>query len=53
MIERFGYEAIKRSINFIPIGTYYLFRLRDAEGNKIRIGNRIERPPSWERNSSS
>jgi hypothetical protein len=44
MVERFGYEAITRSINFIPIGTYYLFRLRDAEGNKVRIGNRIERP---------
>jgi Family of unknown function (DUF6585) len=42
-VERFGYEAIKRSINFIPVGTYYLFRLRDAEGKKLRIGNRVER----------
>ena len=29
MLERFGYEATRRSINFIPIGTYFLFRLRD------------------------
>jgi hypothetical protein len=43
-LERFGYEAIKRSVNFIPIGTYYLFRLKDSEGRKLRIGNRIERP---------
>jgi hypothetical protein len=43
-VERFGYEATRHSIHFIPIGTYYLFRLRDAEGNKIRIGNRIAHP---------
>jgi len=43
-VERFYYEAIKRSINFIPVGTYYLYRLVDAEGNKMRIGNRIEHP---------
>jgi hypothetical protein len=43
-LESFGYEAIKRSINLIPVGTYYLFRLKDAEGKKMRIGNRIERP---------
>ena len=44
LLERFGYEAVKRSVNFIPIGTYYLFRLKDSEGTKLRIGNRIERP---------
>lgn len=43
-VERFYYEAIKRSINFIPVGTYYLYRLVDAEGKKIRVGNRIEHP---------
>jgi hypothetical protein len=43
-LERFGYEAIKRSVNFIPVGTYYLFRLKDSEGRKLRIGNRIEHP---------
>jgi hypothetical protein len=43
-VERFYYEAVKRSINFIPVGTYHLFRLVDAEGKKLRVGNRIERP---------
>lgn len=43
-VERLGYEAVKRSINFIPVGTYYLFRLKDAEGKKMRIGNRVEHP---------
>ena len=43
-LERFYYEATKRSVNFIPIGTYYLFRLVDADGKKLRFGNRLERP---------
>ncbi len=43
-VDRFGYEAVKRSVNFIPVGTYYLFRLKDAEGKKMRIGNRVEHP---------
>jgi hypothetical protein len=43
-VERFYFEATKRSINFIPVGTYYLYKLVDAGGKKIEFGNRIERP---------
>jgi hypothetical protein len=43
-VERFYYEAIKRSVNFIPMGTYYLYRLMDGEERKIRFGNRVEHP---------
>jgi hypothetical protein len=43
-VERFYYEALKRSINFIPVWTYYLYRLIDGEGRKIRFGNRVEHP---------
>lgn len=43
-VERFYYGATKRSINFIPVGTYYHFKLIDRQGNKISFGNRIERP---------
>jgi hypothetical protein len=43
-VERFYYEAIKRSVNFIPVGTYHLYRLIDGEGRKIRFGNRVEHP---------
>ena len=43
-IERFYYSATKRSVNFIPIGTYYSFKLVDREGNKIALTNSVERP---------
>jgi len=43
-VERFDYWAVKRSVNFIPVGTYYRFRLRDQDGQKICMGNRFERP---------
>jgi hypothetical protein len=37
-LTQFYYQATKRSVNFIPIGTYYNFRLVDADGQKIRMG---------------
>ncbi len=43
MVERFVYQAIKQTSHGAPIGTSYLFRLVDSDGNKIRFGNRIER----------
>jgi hypothetical protein len=43
MAERFVYKAIKQTSHGVPIGTSYLFRLVDSDGNKIRFGNRIER----------
>jgi len=43
-VERFYYQAIKQRINFIPVGTYYLYKLVDVEGKEIKCGNRIERP---------
>lgn len=42
-VERFYYSATKQSINFIPIGTYYTFKLVDSRGQKISFGNRVER----------
>ena len=41
-VERFYYGATKQSVNFIPVGTYYHFKFVDAEGNKLRLGNRVE-----------
>jgi hypothetical protein len=43
-VERFYYQATKRSVNFIPIGTYYSLKLVDARGQKIALGNGVERP---------
>jgi hypothetical protein len=43
-VERFYYGATKQSVNFIPIGTYCHFKFVDTEGNKLRLGNRVERP---------
>jgi hypothetical protein len=40
-VHRFYYQATKRSINFIPIGTYYWFRLIDSQGQKIRFGSSL------------
>jgi len=43
-VERFYYGATKRSVNFIPVGTYYDLKFVDAEGKKLRLGNRVEHP---------
>ncbi len=43
-LERFYYSSVKRSVNFIPVGTYYKFKLIDSSGKKISFGNRVERP---------
>lgn len=43
-IDRFYYRAYKQSINFIPVGTWYSFKLINAENGRISFGNRIERP---------
>ena len=42
-IEKFYYSSVKQSVNFIPIGTYYTFKLIDSTGQKIKFGNRFER----------
>ena len=38
-ILRFYYQATKQSVNFIPVGTYYWFRLVDSQGQKVRFGS--------------
>ncbi|MCH8164026.1 MAG: hypothetical protein IH889_00300 [Planctomycetes bacterium] len=43
-VERFYYSSVKRSINFIPVGTYYRFKFVNGKGQKIFFGNRMERP---------
>lgn len=43
-VDRFYYSALKRSINFIPVGTYYSFKLKNAAGRRMAFGNRVERP---------
>ena len=42
-VERFYYTATKQRLHFIPIGTYYRFKLVDSEGCKLRLGSRIGR----------
>jgi hypothetical protein len=42
-VERFRYIATKQRVHFIPIGTYYHFKIVDSEGRKLRLGNRIGR----------
>lgn len=42
-VERFYYGATKQSVHFIPIGTYYHFKLVDSEGRALRLGNRVGR----------
>jgi uncharacterized protein DUF6585 len=37
-LQRFYYRATRRSVNFIPIGTYYWFQLVDSQGQKVRFG---------------
>lgn len=41
LLERFEYGAIKQRVNFIPVGTYYHFKLVDADGRELRFGNRV------------
>jgi hypothetical protein len=41
-VERFYFGAVKERVNFIPVGTYYHFKFVDAEGKKLRLGNRVE-----------
>ena len=43
-VQKFYYSATKRSVNFIPIGTYYSFKLLDGQGGKISFGNGIAEP---------
>lgn len=43
-LQKFYYSATKRSVNFIPIGTYYTYKLIDQQGTKIVLGNGIEHP---------
>lgn len=43
-VDRFYFSSVRRSINFIPIGTYYTFKLVDTLDQKISFGNQVERP---------
>jgi hypothetical protein len=43
-LERFEYGAVKQSVNFVPVGTYYHVKLVDADGKKIRFGNQVDSP---------
>lgn len=40
-LEEFYYQSVERSMNFIPIGTYYKFKLIDSKGERIYFGNRV------------
>jgi Family of unknown function (DUF6585) len=42
-LERYYFSSVRRSINFVPVGTYYHFRLEDSEGAQLRFGNRVGR----------
>ncbi len=42
-IDRFYYGAIKETSFFIPLGTYYSFKLVDNLGRKLSFGNRFSR----------
>jgi hypothetical protein len=42
-LSRFYYQATKQSVNFIPVGTYYWFRLIDSQGQKIRFGSGLSK----------
>jgi hypothetical protein len=43
-VYRFFYSALKRSINLIPVGTYYSFKLQSTNGQWLSFGNRLEKP---------
>ncbi len=40
-VAKLFYSATKRSVNLIPIGTYYSFRLIGDDGGTIAFGNRV------------
>lgn len=42
-VTRFIYSAVKQSVNFIPVGTYYNLQMEDIRGQKIKIGNRANK----------
>ncbi len=42
-VQKFYYSATKQSVNFIPVGTYYNFRLQGRGGEKIRMGSGLAR----------
>src|SRR5436305_336251 len=41
-VHQFYYRATKQSVNFIPVGTYYHFKLIDSAGQKISFGSGFE-----------
>ncbi len=40
-LDRITYMAVKQSVNFIPIGTYYTLKLVNTNRQKIKFGNRF------------
>jgi len=42
-VYRFYYSSLKRSINLIPVGTYYSFKLQSSNGQWLSFGNRLEK----------
>jgi uncharacterized membrane protein YhdT len=40
-VTRFTYSATKHSVNYIPLGTYYLLCLENAQGQKIGLQHRV------------
>jgi Family of unknown function (DUF6585) len=43
-VESFHYGAERWSLNLIPIGTYYSFKLVSLGGGRMRLGSWVERP---------
>jgi len=43
-VQKFYYSATKRSVNLIPVGTYYSYKLIDGQGKKISLGTGIAQP---------
>ncbi len=43
-LDRVHYSVTRRSVNFIPVGTYCNYKLVDQHGTKISLSNRVERP---------
>lgn len=42
-LERYYCSVVRRRYYFIPIGTYYHFKLEGSDGAKLRFGNRVGR----------
>lgn len=40
-LESFAYHAVKQSVNFIPVGTYYTLKFVFSNGQKLKFGNRF------------